>query len=728
MNIEELKKYLSSKSYVPSTAKYISEKLGVSSEEIASLIQQLEEEGFIYKTKSGKWHRVGSNEMVGIIKFTRSGKKAFVTSNGKEALVEVADTLWALNGDKVLVEIFSTEDDMLRGRVSKIIERSVDRIVGVYRSSWTNSGYVIPDDPKIIYEFRVYSKDSIEISDGDKVVAKIIHYPDSNSEGIVEIVEKIGRADSPTSDLPSIIEKYKLPKPEEFPKSVRKAVKSLPKMVTEDDIIGRKDFRSKHVFTIDGEDAKDFDDAVSIEKLSNGNYLLGVHIADVSHYVKEGDPIDKEAFKRGTSIYLIDTVIPMLPFELSNDLCSLVEGKDRLTVSAEMEIDEYGRIIRKNFSKSVIRSVKRLTYTKVTKLLEDPDDETEKEIGFLRGDLELMRELAHTIKTSRIGRGSIEFASDEVKIEIGEDGKVKDVTLRVQNVAEMMIEEFMISANEAVAETFDRSGLPFIYRIHGKPDVETISELSEYLKAIGIKFKVTENIQPIMLQRILEQIKGHPLEFAIQRLLVRSMKKAIYSETNVGHFGLASLNYTHFTSPIRRYPDLVVHRLLKIYIENGKFSQKEIENYSKILPSIAKHSSEREIIADQAERDLISMKKIEYAQSHVGEVFDVVVTGVTDFGIFVEIPEKSISGLIHLSTLNDYYVYDEKANMLVGRSGRIFKIGDKLRAKIISADKIKGIIDFSVEEKHGKDRKGKNPQKAQKNRRAGKGHSIDGNE
>lgn len=727
MNREEFEKYLNSQSYVPSTTKEISEKLGVKSDEIVDLIEQFEEEGLIYKTKRGKWHHVRSNEMVGFIKFTRSGKKAFVTSNGKEALVEVADTFWALNGDKVLVEVFEAGDDILHGRVLKIIERSMDRIVGVYKSPWTNFGYVIPDDPRVIYEFRVYSKDTVEAVDGDKVVARITHYPDSNSEGIVEIIEKIGKADSPESDLPSIIEKYKLPKPEEFPKSVRKAVRSLPKTVTPEDIVGRKDFRSKHVFTIDGEDAKDFDDACSIEKLPNGNYLLGVHIADVSNYVKEGDPIDKEAFRRGTSVYLIDTVIPMLPFELSNDLCSLVEGEDRLTLSVEMEIDEYGRIIKKNFSKSVIKSVKRLTYNKVTKLLEDPDKETEKEIGFLRPDLELMRELAHTIKTSRLGRGSIEFTSDEVKIEI-ENGKVKDVTLRVQNIAEIMIEEFMISANESVAELFDRIGLPFIYRIHGKPDFETISELSEYLKAIGIKFKMTENVQPIMLQRILEQIKGHPLESVIQRLLVRSMKKAIYSETNVGHFGLASLNYTHFTSPIRRYPDLVVHRLLKIYIENGKFSQEEIENYSKLLPSIAKQSSEREVIADQAERDLISIKKIEYAADHIGESFNVVVTGVTDFGIFVEIPDKSISGLIHLSTLSDYYVYDEKMNILTGRNGRVFRMGDKLRAKIISADKIKGNIDFSLEEKHGKDGKGKNYKKAQKNRRTGKGHSVDGRE
>ena len=720
MTREELIKYFNSKSYTPSTITGLAQRTNSNVEELKKMLEDLEEEGFIYRTRSGKWHKVKENEMIGVIKFTRSGKKAFVTSSsGREASVEIANTMWALNGDKVLVEIMKNEDDIPSGRVVKILERSLNRIVGVYKSQWTNFGYLIPDDPRIIYEFRVYFKDSIDVKDGDKVVARITRYPDSNAEGTVEIVEKIGRADLPQSDLPSVIEKYNLPKPGEFPKSVIKAIKKLPNDVEERDIEGRKDFRGKHVFTIDGEDAKDFDDAVSIEKLPNGNYLLGVHIADVSNYVKEGDPIDIEAFKRGTSVYLIDTVIPMLPFKLSNDLCSLVEGKDRLTVSAEMEIDEYGRILKKQFSKSVIRSVKRLTYTKVTKLLEDPDEEIENEIGFIRKDLEMMRDLAHTIKTSRLGRGSIEFASDEVKVIVDENGYVKDIVLRKQNIAEMMIEEFMISANESVAELFDRIGFPFIYRIHGKPDVETIAELSEYLRAIGIKFKIMENIQPIMLQRILEQIKGHPLEMVIQRLLVRSMKKAVYSETNVGHFGLASLNYTHFTSPIRRYPDLMVHRLLKIYIERGKFSSEDVERYSKILPSIAKHSSEREIIADQAERDLISMKKIEYAQNHIGEVFDVVVTGVTDFGLFVEIPDKAISGLIHISTLNDYYIHDEKFNTLTGTHGKTFKIGDKLKAKIISADKIKGMIDFVLEDENGKGREGKNDQKVKKNRRAG---------
>ncbi len=726
MSCEEIAGYVNSKAYTPSTIKSISEKFGCSVEEIEKIFGKLEEEGLIYRSKSGKWHRLRPNEMIGNIKFTRSGRMSFVTANnGKEALVEVADTLWALNGDRVLVDIFDTGDDLPHGRVTKIIERGIDQIVGTYKSQWTNFGYVIPDDSKIVYEFRANSGGAVNISDGDKVVSKIIHYPDAESEGIVEIIANIGKADLPESDLPSVIEKYRLPKPGEFPVAVIKEVKKLPADVTEEDMVGRKDMRSKHVFTIDGDDAKDFDDAVSIEKLDNGNYLLGVHIADVSHYVKENSALDKEAFNRGTSVYLLDTVIPMLPFELSNDLCSLVEGKNRLTVSAEMEIDDYGRILKQQFSRSVIRSVKRLTYNKVTKLLEDPDDEVEREIGFLRSDLEMMMELAHIIKTSRLGRGSIEFQSDEVKISIGKDGKVEDISLRKQNIAEMIIEEFMITANESVAEIFDRSEFPFIYRIHAQPDAETLSQLSEYLKAIGIKFKITENIQPIMIQRILEQIKGHPLESVIQRLLVRSMKKAVYSETNVGHFGLASLNYTHFTSPIRRYPDLIVHRLLKVYIERNGFSKKEVEKYLKLLPVIANQSSQREVIADQAERDLIAMKKVEYVQDHIGEVFDVVVTDVTDFGLFVEMPDKTISGLIHISTLNDYYIHDEKMNMLVGsNTGRTFKIGDKLKAKIASADKAKGIIDFVLEEKkNGRIGKGKTDKKVEKNRGSGKRHS-----
>ncbi len=728
MNLEKLIEFLKSKEYIPTTATRIAQKLGADPKEIRKLLGILEDKDMIYKTKSWKWHVVKDDELMGDIKFTRSGRKAFVTSfSGKEAFVEVADTLWALNGDKVLVKLFDVEGDIPHGKVIRILERNLKIVVGVYKPQGVNFGYIIPDDSKIIYEFRVSRDDSMNATDRDKVVAEITKYPSEESEGMAKITAILGKADSHEVDIPSILAKYQLPQPGEFPVSVLREVKKLPKKVGPNELKGRRDLRGKKIFTIDGEDSKDFDDAVSIELLPNGNYLLGVHIADVSHYVKEGSALDREAFKRGTSVYLLSTVIPMLPFELSNDLCSLVEGKDRLTVSAEMEIDDYGRVVKKNFFKSVIRSVKRLTYEKVRRLLEEPDKELRREIGFLEKDLKLMARLAHTLKTSRLGRGAIEFESNDVKVILDEKGDVEDIVLRKQSISESMIEEFMILANEAVAEIFDIRQIPFIYRVHAHPDPEALEKLSEYLKAIGLNFKLSSNIQPILLQRILEQIRGHPLEAIIQRLLVRSMKKAVYSETNVGHFGLASLNYTHFTSPIRRYPDLVVHRLLKTYIESGGLKKKETKRYIELLPIVAHQSSKREIIADQAERDLIALKKVEYMQKHIGEVFDVVVTDVTEFGIFVEIPEKAISGLIHISSLNDYYVYNQKTNSLVGeRTGKIFKLGDKFKAKVVSVDRTKGQVNFVLEENDGGKRKKKTDKQAKKNRRTGKRHTGNG--
>ena len=751
MHTEELLEYMKSKNYKPSTSNVIAKIFGKKPREVRKALKSLEEEDLIYRSKNWKWHVPADDEFIGEIRFTRSGRTSFVTSfSGREAIVEVTDTLWALNGDKVLVKILDVEEEkssasgakssqpsksslqpreeLPHGRVIRILEHFLETIVGIYKPQGANFGYIIPDDSKVIYEFRVSSDDSMKASSGEKVVGKIIHYPDENSEGIAEVIAILGRADSHTVDIPSILAKYQLPNPGEFPSKVLKEVKRLSGKISEKELKVRKDLRGKKIFTIDGEDSKDFDDAVSIDILPNGNYLLGVHIADVSHYVKEGSAIDKEAFKRGTSVYLMNTVIPMLPFELSNDLCSLIEGKDRLTVSVEMEIDEYGRVLRKEFSKSVIRSVKRLTYTKVEKLLKNPDQALEKEIGFLREDLEKMAELAHILKTSRLGRGAIEFESNDVKVIFDKNGEVEDIVLRKQSTSESMIEEFMILANEAVAEIFDIQDLPFIYRVHARPDPEALTKLSEYLRVIGLKFKITENVQPIFLQRILEQIKNHPLESIIQRLLVRSMKKAVYSETNVGHFGLASLNYTHFTSPIRRYPDLVVHRLLKAYIENSEFKEKEMKMQIKILPEVARQSSKREIVADNAERDLIAIKKAEYAQKHINEVFDVVITGVMEFGLFVEIPEKAISGLIHISSLDDYYVYNQKLNQLIGeRKGRIFRLGDKIRAKLISVDKTRGLIDFELEEnKSGEKRKKQTHKQTKKGGRTDKRHSNNG--
>lgn len=730
MKAEELFRYMKSKDYKPSTSNFMAKTLGKSPREVRKALEILEDEDLVYRTKNWKWHVPKKDELIGEIRFIRSGRKSFVTSfSGKEALVEVADTLWALNGDRVLIKVFNVEgDDLPHGKVIKILRRTLKTIVGVYRAQGTNFGYIVPDDTKIVYEFRVSGDDSMNASSGEKVVGEIIQYPNENSEGMARITAILGRADSYAVDIPSILAKHQLPAPGEFPSGVLKEVRNLPKQITKKELSGRKSFVGKNVFTIDGEDSKDFDDAISIDILPNGNYLLGVHIADVSHYVKAGSATDKEAFKRGTSVYLLNTVISMLPFELSNDLCSLVEGKNRLTVSVEMEIDEYGRVVKKEFSKSVIKSVKRLTYKKVEKLLEGPNKELENEIGFLKDDLETMAKLAHTLKTSRLGRGAIEFESNDTKVVLNENGEVEDIVLRKQSISEAIIEEFMILANEAVAEIFDIQDFPFIYRVHNRPDPEALTKLSEYLKAIGLKFKIVENVQPILLQRILEQIRGHPLESVIQRLLIRSMKKAIYSETNVGHFGLASLNYTHFTSPIRRYPDLVVHRLLKAYIDNKGFEKKEIRKYIELLPIVARQSSKREIIADQAERDLVALKKIEYMQKHIGEVFDVVITDITEFGMFVEIPEKAISGLIHISSLDDYYVYNQRLNQLVGeRKGKIFRLGDKIKAKVISVDRTRGLIDFNMEgNESGRKRKNKDNKQVKKSGRSNKRHSNNG--
>ncbi len=720
MKAEKLLEYMESKNYKPSTSNFMAKTLEKPPKEIRKALEVLEDEDLVYRTKNWKWHLPKKDELIGEIRFIRSGRKSFVTSfSGKEALVEVADTLWALNGDKVLIKTFNVEGDELQhAKVIKILKRTLKTIVGVYRAQGTNFGYIVPDDTKIVYEFRVSGDDSMNASSGEKVVGEIVQYPNENSEGMAKITAILGRSNSHTVDIPSVLAKYQLPAPGEFPSMVLKEVRNLSKRITKKELNGRKSFIGKKIFTIDGEDSKDFDDAVSIDTLPNGNYVLGVHIADVSHYVKAGSAMDKEAFKRGTSVYLLSTVVSMLPFELSNDLCSLVEGKDRLTVSVEMEIDEYGRVVRKEFSRSVIRSVKRLTYKKVRMLLEEPNEELENEIGFLRTDLENMAKLAHTLKTSRLGRGAIEFESNDIKVILNKSGEVEDIVLRKQSISEAIIEEFMILANEAVAEIFDIQDSPFIYRVHNRPDPEALTKLSEYLKVIDLKFKITENVQPILLQRVLEQIRGHPLESVIQRLIVRSMKKAIYSETNVGHFGLASLNYTHFTSPIRRYPDLVVHRLLKAYIDKKEFEKKEVRKHMEILPLVARQSSKREIIADQAERDLIALKKIEYMQNHIGEILDVVITDVTDFGMFVEIPEKAISGLIHISSLDDYYVYNQKLNQLVGeRKGKIFRLGDKIKAKVISVDKGRGLIDFNVEgNESGRKRKNKNNKQVKKNR------------
>jgi len=667
---------------------------------VRDTIKQLLEEGELIRDGKGYYHSAESTNLVaGIIEFSRRGTIAFVTTDqGQEIAIPAELASNAMHGDKVLVEIVGKWRNLPMGRVTRVLKRGKEKIVGVFEVRRTR-GFVVPDDPKIIHDFYV----PVECINGarphQRVIAKITKWPRKGKDPEACIETVLGNVDDPKTDVPAVMAKYDLT--DRFPDEVLGELEQLPDDVRREDIEGRLDLRDEIVFTIDGEDAKDFDDAVSIKKLPSWRYSLGVHIADVSHYVKEGTALDKEAYRRGTSVYLLDTVVPMLPFKLSNNLCSLMEDKDRLTFTVEMIIDREGRVLDFNVASSVIRSKKRLTYTIVNKFLEG-DKTIERVLGKeITDSLKTMRELSLILRQARQRRGAItDIEGGEVEVVMNERGQVVDIVPRKRGPAEILIEEFMIKANETVAEIFHNAGLPFVYRVHEEPDPETILQLKEYVEALGLKVKFPKTMHPSVLQKVLELVKDHPLRSSVEKLMVRSMKRAMYSPTNIGHFGLASYAYTHFTSPIRRYPDLVVHRLLKLYLKQGnRFTEKQIELYSKLLPKIAQHCSKRERIADEAEWDLLAMKKVEYISKHMDEIFEVVVTNVTRFGLFVEIPDKLISGLVHISTLDDYYIYDERKNILVGeRTGRIFKIGDILKVKVLRADKITGEIDFELAE------------------------------
>ncbi len=665
---------------------------------LREIVKKLEKDGKIFRDGKGRYRRLDQNLKIGTIEFARSGTVAFViTDEYEEIAVPVENVKNALHRDLVVVEISGKWKDLPKGRVVKVLERRLKRIVGVLEKR-RMFGFVVPDDPKILYDFYVSPENINGAKPGQKVIAKIIKYPSRGRNPEVVIEKVLGDVDDPSVDLPSVIVKHNLPWPGEFPKEVIKEANAIPLKISKDEYKRRRDFRDKVIVTIDGEDAKDFDDAITVEKRGE-NYILGVHIADVSHYVKENSELDKEAYRRGTSVYLIDTVIPMLPFRLSNGVCSLVEGEDRLVMSLEMEIDRRGKLVDFWVGNGVIRSKKRLTYDLVNRLFEG-DESARKEIGDgISKMLEDARDLMRILREYRRKRGSIiDIQSDEVKVVMDENGYVIDIVPRKRGDAEILIEEFMIKANETIAELFYNSDIPFVYRVHEEPDPAVIIQLKNYLSALGIEAKFGANIHPGMLQKLLEQVGDHPLRSSVERLLVRSMKRAMYSAINIGHFGLASYAYTHFTSPIRRYPDLVVHRLLKRYLKKkGYFSKEEIENLSEKLPIISKHCSKRERVADEAEWDLLDMKKVEYISRHIGEVFNVVVTNVTKFGLFVEIPEKFISGLIHVSTLDDYYYYDDRINALIGsRTGKVYKIGDQLKAKVVKANKIRMEVDFVI--------------------------------
>ena len=579
---------------------------------------------------------------------------------------------------------------------SKIFDLEKDTIVGIFQKS-RNFGFVVPDDKKLGSDIFISKKDCMKAKNNQKVVVKITKMPHADKSAEGKIIEIIGDIDQAGVDMISLIKEYDLPY--EFPERVINQAKSISQTIDEKDIKNRRDLRNEEIFTIDGEDAKDLDDAVNVKELPNGNYMLGVHIADVSHYVKEGSALDKEAVLRGTSVYMLDRVIPMLPVELSNGICSLNEKQDRFAISCEMEINKEGKVVSSDIFKSVINVTKRMSYTNVQKILEGSDEKVTKEYANYISHFKLMEKLAHILKTRREKNGSLNLDIPETKVVLDENGIAVDIKKYELTFANEIIEEFMITANETVAEKFFWLEAPFIYRVHEAPDMEKVAELNKFLFNLGYKVKTSkEEVHPKAFAVVLEEIQGKPEERVISNLILRTLKVARYESENKGHFGIASKYYCHFTSPIRRYPDLFIHRIISKYLKNGyNMSDEEIAKYSVQATRYAESSSEREKVAQKVERESVDIKMAEYMQSHIGEEYDGIISSIMSFGVFVEL-ENTVEGMIRFEDLGDeYFIYDEKTKTLLGESSKkMYHIGDSIRIKVIKANKELRQIDFAL--------------------------------
>ena len=651
-------------------------------------LKSMEKEGLIVKTKKDRYalpERLGL--ITGTLQAHQKGYGFLIPDKEgeKDVFIPSNSINGALNGDKVLVQITREDKNGKKreGEVEKIITRANKRLVGTYEDS-RNFGFVVAEDTRISQDIFISKKDKNGAHDGDIVVVEITKWPEKrrSPEGIV--VEVLGKKGDKGLDILTIIKKYGLP--EEFPAKVLNFADNIPDTIDEKEIKRRTDLRDLRMVTIDGEDAKDLDDAVSIERLDNGNYKLGVHIADVSHYVREKNPLDKEALKRGTSVYLIDRVIPMLPKKLSNGICSLNPRQDRLALSCIMTINNKGKVLDYEIMESVIKTNERMTYTDVTKILKDHDEELMKRYDYLIDDFKAMEELCIILRNKRLRRGAIDFEFEEAKITLDEKGKPIDIRPYEREIANRMIEEFMLVCNETIAEHMYWTKLPFVYRIHENPDEERLEKFKEFIFNLGYYVKWNGEVRPMDLQKILDEFKGKKEEVVVSTLLLRSMMQARYSPENVGHFGLAAEYYCHFTSPIRRYPDLQIHRIIKEHL-NGKIDDKRATKLTNLVDYASKQSSETERIAQDAEREVDDLKKAEYMLDRIGEEFTGIVSSVTSFGMFVELP-NTIEGLVHITALDDdYYVYDESHLCLIGeKTKKIYKLGDTVRVSCCKVD------------------------------------------
>ncbi len=604
----------------------------------------------------------------------------------------------AFDSDRVKVEVYEESDGQRpEGKIVEILERGRENVVGTFHKS-KNFGFVVPDNDKVNKDIFVGENNFDNAKNGDKVVVKIEKWSqgEKNPEG--KIIEVLGNPETPGVDVLSVFKEYQAPT--EFPDEVLVQADAIPDEITEEDMKGRLDLRDLTVFTIDGDKSKDFDDAISIEQISKDVFRLGVHIADVSHYVKEGTPLDTEALKRATSVYTVNKVVPMLPFNLSNNLCSLRPDEDKLTISCIMDVNRKGEVLDFKIQRSVIHSDCRMTYSTVNEFLNGEDTERTAYLKPFEKDLRMMEELAKILnKERRKKRGSIDFDYDESVVEVDENGKPVDVHLVSRGFSERLIEEFMLLANETVAEYGEKSGLPFVYRNHPAPDIEKLDQFRDYLKRFGFKLgKKGKEPTNKDFQKLMKDIENSPNKDNITLLALRTMQQAVYEAENKGHYALGAKDYTHFTSPIRRYPDLIVHRQIGLLADHGKeMAEDQKKNLKNKLSEQAKHSSEMERVAVNIERDVKKMKMAEYMADHVGEEFNGKISGVTGFGFFVELPNL-IEGLVRMVNLNDdYYIYDENLHRLVGKNfGKVYELGQPVKVKVTGADKMARQIDFEV--------------------------------
>lgn len=701
--VTQILTFMKEETYRPLTVQELEEAFQLEdSSEFKNFVKTLiymEEKGLVVRTRA---NRYGLPEKMDLVRGKLSAHAkgfAFVIPEEKgldDIFIPAHEKNGAMQGDIVLAKVISESSGQRReGTIVKIIERGVSRVVGTYVQS-SNFGFVLPDDKKFTSDIFIPKNLSLGAVDGHKVVVEITAYPEGRQSAEGAIVQILGHKNDPGVDILSIIHKHGIPT--EFPAEVLKQAEETPEIIDEKDLANRRDFRNEVIVTIDGADAKDLDDAVTVTRLENGNYRLGIHIADVTHYVTENSPMDLEAQERGTSVYLVDRVIPMLPHRLSNGICSLNPRVDRLVLSCIMEIDEAGKVVNHEICQSVIKTTERMTYSDVNKILVDNDEELITKYETLVPMFKEMEHLAAILREKRKVRGAIDFDFNESKVVVDEEGHPVDVILRERSVGEKLIEEFMLVANETIAEHFHWLNLPFIYRIHEDPKEEKLNRFFEFITNFGYFVRGnTNDIHPKALQEILDTIRGTPEEVVISTVLLRSMQQAKYFEESLGHFGLSTEFYTHFTSPIRRYPDLIVHRLIRTYLIDKKVDTQTIAKWAAQLPDIAAHSSSMERRAVEAERDTDELKKAEFMKDKIGETFDGIISSVTNFGMFVELP-NTIEGLIHVSDMtDDYYKYDERSLAMIGeRTKQMFRIGDEITVRVANVNVDEHSIDFEI--------------------------------